>query len=125
MSQDKNDALKLIVDELMPYFQAGVSAHLKCRVVSIEWGSPMYADVQPIAKQSDGTTRAMIGDCLVSAAAAEYLKDGKPTKLKRGDIVEVSFDDRDQDNFTGSGEYSLASRRMHSVNDGTIVGVIR
>lgn len=125
MSKDKNDPLDFLVKELMPYFQAGIHAHLKCQVVSLSWGHPMYADVQPLVKQSDGSTRAVIGDCLVLASAAEYLKDGKPVKLKRGDIVEVSFDDRDQDNFAGAGLYSIASRRMHSINDGTVVGVIR
>ncbi|QMU08572.1 hypothetical protein [Levilactobacillus suantsaii] len=126
MSKDRNDALKLLVDELLPYFQADVHSHMKGKVVSIKSGSPMYADVQPLPEQSDGEIRAIYGNCLVLASAAEYLKDGKPTKLKRGDIVEVAFDDRDQDNFDGgSGSYSLASRRMHSENDGIIMGVIR
>lgn len=125
MSKDKNNVLDLVVKDLLPYFQAGVNCTIKGTVVSLSWGSPMRADVQPLPEQSDGTTRALLGDCLVTAAAAEYLRDGEPTRLKRGDTVIVAFDDRDQDNFTGSGQYALASRRMHSINDGTVLAVIR
>ena len=125
MSKDKNDPIDLLVNDLLPYFQYGINCHIKGTIVSLDWGSPMRADVQPLPEQSDGTTRALLGDCLVTAEAAEYIRDGKIKKLKRGDVVWVEFEDRDQDNFTGSGQYSLASRRMHSINDGVVTGVIR
>lgn len=118
MSQDKNDPLQLLLDELLPFFQAKVNCIMLGEIVSIDKpnGAPWRADVKLAPKQSDGSERAIIGDCLVLDSAA---------KAKRGDPVVIAFHDRDMDNYTGHGTFSLASRRMHSINDGIVMGVVK
>ncbi|WP_125545357.1 Gp138 family membrane-puncturing spike protein [Levilactobacillus lindianensis] len=122
MSKDKNEALDLVVGELMPYFQAGVNCVIVGDVVFYDGKT---ADVQPAPLDSNGNKRSIIGNCLVLANAAEYLKGGSPTKMKRGDRVVVVFHDRDLDNYEDSGQFMLASRRMHSLNDGIVIGVVK
>lgn len=117
MSQDKNDPLDVILNELLPYFLAADNSFMLGKVISIDKGSPWRVDVQPSPKQSDGNERAIIGDCLVLESAA--------STMKRGSSVLVGFHDRDMDNYNGAGEFELASRRMHDVNDGIVLGVIK
>lgn len=114
MSKDKNEPLNVLLDTLLPYFLVNANCITIGEVKSIDKGTPWLADVQPGPKQSDGNSRAMLGGCLVAVP-----------DVKRGDYVVVGFVDRDIDNFTGSGQFELASRRMHSVNDGVILGVIK
>ncbi|WP_204120250.1 hypothetical protein [Levilactobacillus wangkuiensis] len=114
MSKDKNEGLNVILDGLLPYFLASANCLTIGEVKSIDKGTPWLADVQPSPKQSDGNSRALLGGCLVAVP-----------ELKRGDSVIVGFVDRDTENYTGSGQFELASRRMHSINDGVVLGVIK
>lgn len=43
--------------------------------------------------------------------------------MKVGATVAVVFNNRDLDNFTGSGKFSKSSERMHDINDAIVVGV--
>ncbi|VDG18792.1 hypothetical protein [Lactobacillus brevis] [Lactiplantibacillus mudanjiangensis] len=120
-ARDKNDVLTLIKNNLLPYFLLAANCMTVGTVAKLNGST---ADVQPTPLQSDGDKRPIIGNCLVTQQAAEYRKDGKDVHLKKGDVVLVGFLDRDMDNFNGSRPFSLASRRMHSVNDAVVIGVI-
>ena len=93
---------------------ANLYVSMFCRVVKLH-DSNSSADVQPNALQSDGSKRAMILECPVAKHCRKY--------IEVGNLVFVVFADRDLDNMTGSGDFTLASRRMHSINDGVILGV--
>lgn len=118
MSQDKNDPLQLLLDELLPFFQAKINCLMLGEIVSIDKvkNGPWRADVQPAPQQSDGSNRAILGDCLILESASG---------LRRGDPVLVGFHDRDMDNYNGQSGFSLASRRMHSINDAIVLGGIK
>lgn len=83
------------------------------------------ADVQPAPLQSDDSKRPMIIACpVLKNALIEFNKDGhaiyKP--LKAGDKVLLGFHDRDLENYRGQKTYKLATKRMHSINDGIVLG---
>lgn len=44
--------------------------------------------------------------------------------MKVGATVAVVFNNRDLDNFTGSGKFLKSSERMHDINDAIVVGVV-
>ena len=123
MAKDKNFALDTIMENLLPYIAANINGVQVAKVVSIDGNE---ADCQPLALQSDGDKRAMYIACKVAKNAMFYPTSTDGTKLSKlapGNIVVVIFADRDMDNFDG-GEFSLASRRMHSVNDGIVTEVL-
>lgn len=120
---DKNKNANFFMDHLMPYFLSSVNCFQVAKVVKIDGNE---ADCQPLTLQSDGDKRAMLISCPILASAMYYPKStngAKLTKLKKGDKVLIGFHDRDLDNYTGK-EFKLASRRMHSLNDGIVLGVI-
>lgn len=123
MAKDKNYALDAILEGLLPYIAANINCFQLAKVVQIDGNE---ADCQPLALQSDGDKRAMLIACRVTKNAMFYPTSTDGTKLKKlapGNIVVVAFCDRDMDNFN-DGEFSLASRRMHSVNDAVVTEVI-
>lgn len=83
------------------------------------------ADVQPAPLQSDDSKRPVIIECpVLQSALIDFNKDGyaihKP--LKTGDKVLLGFHDRDLENYNGQKTYKLATNRMHSINDGIVLG---
>jgi len=124
MSTNKNKDIDFITDYFLPLIQASINCQTIAKVVRI---SGNEADCQPLPLQSNGDKRGMLISCLVAKQAMYYPNstDGtKLTKLHVGNEVTVSFLDRDMDNYS-NGEFSLASRRMHSINDGIVLGVLK
>ena len=83
------------------------------------------ADVQPAPLQSDDSKRPVIIECpILQSALIVFNKDGFAVKkaLKVGDKVLVGFHDRDLENYRGQKTYKLATKRMHSINDGIVLG---
>lgn len=87
-----------------------------------------FADVQPLPLKSNGTKRALLINCPIvkSAQFTDYkvvnhnlIKE----KIKVGDVVIVVFCDRDISNFSGASEFKIGAR-LHSLNDGIVVGVL-
>lgn len=101
-------------DKFTQGLYAGLYVAMFGRVVSLNSDCSL-ADVQPNALQSDGDKRAMLLDCRV----AKHCRD----HVGVGSLVFVVFADRDLDNMKGTGDFTLASRRMHSINDGSVLGV--
>lgn len=90
------------------------------------------ADVQPLELDEDNKKgNNMLLGCLVTKQVQQRIvsdglnKDGDPKvkfrKLKKGDEVIVLFTDGDLDNYS-KGEYTAASDRKHSINDGVVIG---
>lgn len=100
------------IDGLLKLTQISINVMQMCRVVSI---SGSKADVQPLARKSNGTKRAMVQGALVLAHCQDDIAVGK--------VVAVVFCDRDLDNIRGSEDYTLSTSRMHSVNDAVVMGV--
>lgn len=131
MAKDKNQDADF-AEKFVELISASINCVTMGKVVRYADGE---ADVQPLPLQSDGDKRAMLLNCPVVITAQHWYdtvddKDGqamdigKINKLHAGNIVVVVFNDRDTDNYSG-GEFSLASRRMHNVNDGIVVGVLK
>lgn len=138
MSKDSNADVNFFGEKYLELIMASMAVIQYGKVVRYD-SSDHTADVQPLALQSDGSKRAMLMNCDVVMSAREWYETGadndgeggdggidikKIHKLKAGDIVVVGFNDRDTDNFTKSGNFSLASRRMHSIQDGVVLGVL-
>lgn len=102
--------------EFLKTVNKSINVMALCRVVSIDLGS-QKADVQPLALKSDGTKRALIQSALILNHCLEDIGVGK--------VILVGFNDRDMDNFRNSGDFHLASKRMHSINDAVVLGVFR
>lgn len=97
------------------------------------------ADVQPQVDDAGGQDDVgIINDCpvlyqcyAVDELRAEIIKKGEHAMkdidprvtMKAGATVYIVFNDRDLDNFTGSGKYTKASDRTHDINDAVVVGV--
>lgn len=123
MAKDKNHGVDFFLEKLLPYIAVNINCVALAKVVSVNGNE---ADCQPLALQSDGDKRAMLIGCPVVKSAMFYptsLDGTKLAHLSAGNVVVVGYNDRDIDNFAG-GEFKLASRRMHSVNDGVVLGVI-
>ena len=74
------------------------------------------AEVQPLAKKSDGTSRALL--------IGVHVGKTKRSVIEVGDTVVVLFMDRSIANFDGSSnEFELSANRMHDLNDSFIVEV--
>lgn len=83
------------------------------------------ADVQPAPLQSDDSKRPVVTECPVLLSSLMVFDEKgraiyKP--LKAGDKVLLGFHDRDLENYRGQKSYKLATRRMHSINDGIVLG---
>ncbi|GAA3610918.1 hypothetical protein GCM10022296_13290 [Secundilactobacillus similis DSM 23365 = JCM 2765] len=97
------------------------------------------ADVQPSVSDAGGQDDVgVINECpvLYPCYAVDELRDeiikladgnlkqlNKRETMKVGATVYIVFNDRDLDNFSGTGTYTKASDRTHSVNDAVVVGV--
>lgn len=97
------------------------------------------ADVQPQVDDAGGQDDVgAINDCpvLYQCYAMDELRAEIASKgsqdlkgidsrvaMKAGATVYIVFNDRDLDNFTGSGKYTKSSDRTHDVNDAVVVGV--
>lgn len=112
MSGKGVDNVSKTIRALVTSIGVGINVAQLARVVRKHGNT---ADIQPLAKNSEGEKRSMILGALM-------LK-GIPEDVDVGDDVLVVFLDRDSDNYNG-GVYSLSSKRLHSVNDAVIVGVI-
>lgn len=84
------------------------------RIVTLSDGNT-HADVQLNALQSDGDKRPMLLDCPVPKRDRKH--------IQTGDSCVVVFVDYDTEKMTGSGDYALATKHQHDINDGFIVGV--
>lgn len=74
------------------------------------------AEVQPLDKKSDGSSRAP----LIGVHVGKTKRD----VIEVGDVVVVLFMDRSIANFDGSNnEFELSAKRMHDLNDSFIVEV--
>lgn len=104
---------KIIEDLVFSVIRRVNVMHL-CRVIKYN-SSTKRADVQPLALRSNKQKRALIQDAIVLNHCQSSIGVGK--------VVCVVFADRDLDNFNGKKDFSLASKRMHSLNDAVIVGV--
>lgn len=99
--------------ELQKRINKDINVMQLCRVVSL--AANQRANVQPLALKSDNSKRALIQNALIMNHCLPDIRNGK--------VVLVGFCDRDIDRFRGAGDFSLASKRMHSMNDAVILGV--
>lgn len=106
--------LAKIVDDLINLAMRRINVMHLCRVIKYN-SSTKRADVQPLALRSNKQKRALIQDAIVLNHCQSSIGVGK--------VVCVVFADRDLDNFNGKKDFSLASKRMHSLNDAVIAGV--
>lgn len=107
--------LAKIIDDLINLAMRRINVMHLCRVISYS-SSTKRADVQPLALRSNNSKRSMIQNVIVSKHCQSSMAKGK--------VVCVVFADRDLENFKGNKDFSLSSKRMHSLNDAVIVGVI-
>lgn len=120
---DKTKGAKFI-QSFINEFNESINVAWVCRVVNFDG---RYADVQPLEQDGDGNKQTnMLQNCEVIQQARQQLipiEDGKVKvrKLQKGDEVIVLFTDGDLDNYLG-GEYKPLSNRMHSFNDGVVIG---
>lgn len=107
--------LAKIIDDLVSLAMRRINVMHLCRVISYN-SSTKRADVQPLALRSNNSKRSMIQNVIVSKHCQ--------SSMAKGIVVCVVFADRDLENFKDKFDFKIASRRMHSLNDAVIVGVI-
>ena len=106
----------LFIKQLVNNINVGINVAQLCRVYRLE-EDLSKADVQPLAKNANGSKRAPLLNVPVGMAAKNY--------VHVGGVVLVNFLDRSLGNWDGSGKcFSLENKRMHNVNDAVIVEVI-
>jgi len=104
----------LILQQLLKQSAQQINVMHLCRVTSYDSRS-QRANVQPLALRSDKKKRSLIQDAMVLNHCTSTIAVGK--------VVCVVFADRDLDNYRGNKDFTLSSKRMHSLNDAVIVGV--
>lgn len=129
VSDPKNKLSDFLTEELIPMIQAAINCHIVGRVISYD-KSRHVCDVQPLPLQSDKDKRAALTECVVPASiwqtdeAMVALKAPDYKKMKVGSVVWIGYCDREMDNWTGSSNYQLESKRMHSLQDPVVEAVI-
>lgn len=116
----KNKQLNFIKGDLLDYISASIDCHMVGRIISYD-RSNHRCDVQPLPLQSDGDKRATLTECVVPASL--YLID--KLTIKVGSVVWVGFCDREMDNWTGTSNYKIDTKRMHSKQDPVVEAVIK
>lgn len=112
--KDNND-VQVFLHAIPEMISAGINVAQLARVDRL-YDEHQKAQVQPLAKKSDGSSRAP----LVGVHIGKMLRD----VIQVGDIVIVLFMDRSVAAFDGTAnEFPLTNKRMHSVNDAFIIEV--
>lgn len=147
---DANNKLSnFLSDKLIPMILAGIHAHMIGRVISYKKGSGR-CEVQPLALQSDGDKRAPLTEVVVPDSI-EMINDIKefaswakghthPTvggpipsmpegilrhEFKVGSVVWIGFSDTEIDNWTGTDNFAIETKRQHSIQDAVVEAVIK
>lgn len=91
----------------------------------------MINDIVDFMKWADGFVDTYNGHTNppaggVSGAYHHFNKKKEKHAFKVGSVVWIGFFDRDSDNFNGSGDnFKIETRRMHSLQDAFVGGVIK
>lgn len=129
----------------MDYIGKNINCHLLGRVTNYD-SSRHRCTVQPLPLTSVGNKRSPLVEVVVpaniyqqenietainglaySANNSEYSIGAGGidlTTIGVGSVVVVGFFDRDIENWNGSGNYNLRTRRMHDLNDSFVEAVI-
>lgn len=114
-SQKNNNDVLTFLHAIPDMISAGINVAQLARVDRL-YENNQKAQVQPLAKKSDGSSRAP----LIGVHVGKLLRD----VINVGDIVVVIFMDRSMAAFDGTAnEFPLVNNRMHSVNDAFIIEV--
>lgn len=127
----------------MQNLKHAIKAEIECAQIAkvIKYNAKKHvADIQPLAKTSDGQASAQYLDVPVAASCYlfdEFIDQSKtalekggfklPKKklLRKGAVVVTVVLDRDNDNWKGAGgTYLPDTGRLHDANDAVIVGVL-
>jgi len=115
MTKTRNNDTAFFLGVLPDTIKATINVAQLGRVTRL-YADNSKAEVQPLAKKSDGTSRALL--------IGVHVGKTKRSMIEVGDTVVVLFMDRSIANFDGSSnEFELSANRMHDLNDSFIVEV--
>ncbi|MCT3396239.1 Gp138 family membrane-puncturing spike protein [Lentilactobacillus hilgardii] len=115
----KNKQTTFLKGVFSDYLKTIINCHMIGRIISYDRDSHR-CDVQPLPLQSDGDKRATLTEVIMPASL--YLND--KLTISVGSVVWVGFCDREMDNWNGKSNYTLATKRMHSLQDAVVEAVI-